>query len=744
MIRRDLVALLAVFCACESGPKPRPPAVEPTVAAPPAPTRAPLPPLPETPQHPTVDTFHGTAVADPYRWLEDGAAAPVRAWSAAQNARARAVLDALPGAAVLRARATGLISRMSPYFRSVTWAGNRFLALRVDPAHKQQPDLVVLPSLAPGTEPKVLLELMVIDPTGGTAIDWFVPSLDGSKVAVSLSRGGSESGTLHVYETATGRELGDVVPRVQAGTGGGGVAWTADGKGFWYNRYPRPGERPPEDLDFYQQVYFHVLGTPDGADTYALGKEFPRIAETTLASSDDGAHQLALVANGDGGDFSLWLRSAGRWTRVAKDEDGIIGAHFGRDGALWLLSKKGAPRRKVLRLSLATPQLARATVVVDGQPGIIEEVVPTATRLYTVEMWGGPTRVRQFDLAGHALREVPATPVSTNADLRRLPGDDVLFVSTSYTAPPAGLIYRGTPGTLEPTLVRFKAEVDFGDAEVVTEEAISKDGTKVPMYILQRRGMPRDGRQPTLVTGYGGYGISTQPHYGELRHVLLEQGVVYVETALRGGGEFGEAWHQAGALTHKQNVFDDFLACAERLIELGYTTPERMAIEGGSNGGLLMGAALTQRPELFRAVVSHVGIYDMLHVEDSPNGQFNITEFGTVKDPEHFKALLAYSPYHRVRDGVSYPAILFLTGANDPRVDPMQSRKMTARLQAANPRGRPVILRTSDDTGHGMGSPVKAQIDQLVDVYAFVLDQLGVVVTPVGPRPDQPHAGASP
>ena len=266
---------------------------------------------------------------------------------------------------------------------------------------------------------------------------------------------------------------------------------------------------------------------------------------------------------------------------------------------------------------------------------------------------------------------------------------------------------------------------------MIVEHATSKDGTKVPMFILQKKGTLRNGSNPTLLQGYGGYGINTQPRYSDLSHVPLEQGLVVVRTVLRGGGEFGETWHLDGNLTKKQHVFDDFIACAQRLIELGYTNPSRLAIEGGSNGGLLMGAAFTQRPDLFRTVVSHVGIYDMIHVEDSPNGQFNITEFGTVKNPDHFKALLAYSPYHHVVDGTNYPSILFLTGANDPRVDPMQSRKMTARLQAANPQGRPVFLRTSSNTGHGMGSPLSAQIEGLVDVEAFLMHELGVTVKAV-------------
>jgi prolyl oligopeptidase len=267
---------------------------------------------------------------------------------------------------------------------------------------------------------------------------------------------------------------------------------------------------------------------------------------------------------------------------------------------------------------------------------------------------------------------------------------------------------------------------DFSDAEVVEESAVSKDGTRVPMFILQPKRTKRDGKNPVVLTGYGGFGVSQTPFYSDLQHVFTERGVVIVSAVLRGGNEFGEEWHEAGRLTRKQNVFDDFLACARRLIELGYTNPGRLAIEGGSNGGLLMGAAFTQAPQLFRAVVSHVGIYDMLRVEASANGQFNIPELGSVKDAEQFKAMYAYSPYHHVRDGTRYPAILMPTGANDPRVDPMQSRKMVARLQAADPNAT-VLLRTSGNTGHGgIGAGVKDLVSLATDVDAFFLHELGV------------------
>jgi prolyl oligopeptidase len=268
--------------------------------------------------------------------------------------------------------------------------------------------------------------------------------------------------------------------------------------------------------------------------------------------------------------------------------------------------------------------------------------------------------------------------------------------------------------------------VDFSDIEVVREFAVSNDGTKVPMNILRRKGTKLDGNNPTLLNGYGGYGISLRPGFDFTNRVWFDRGGVFVQANLRGGGEYGEAWHFAGNLTKKQNVFDDFAACARYLVERGYTKPARLAVVGGSNGGLLMGAFLTQHPDEVRAVISHVGIYDMLRVELDPNGAFNVTEFGTVKDPAQFQALHAYSPYHHVIDGTKYPAVFFLAGENDGRVNPANSRKMTARLQAATISGRPILLRMSSDSGHGMGTALTERIAQDADVFAFLFDQLGM------------------
>lgn len=685
------------------------------------------PPVAE--KKPVVNEYHGVRVTDDYQWLEKGDDAEVKRWSQEQNAFTRKTLDALPERAPVKAKVTALLSSASPdRFGFVRRAGQLF-GLKDQPP-KQQAFLISMKSPEDTGSERVIVDPNQIDPSGKTAIDFFVPSLDGKLVAVSLSQGGTENGTVHVYDAVTGKERGDTIAHVNGGTAGGSLTWNKDGSGFYYTRYPRPGERPDPDIDFYQQVYFHKLGKPDKEDTYEIGKDFPRIAEVELQTSDDGKYVLASVENGDGGEFEHYLLvKPGKWEKLAAYADKVSHAEFGPDGSLFLLSLAGAPKGKILKLAPGATALAKATVIVPEGELVIEALEVTKSRLYVNVLAGGPSELRVYDTKGKALAPVPILPVSSVRELVALDGDDLFYRNTSFTEPPGWYVYGAKAATSRKTGLVQTSPADFSDAEVLRETCVSKDGTKVPVSILRKKGMSLDGTSPVLLSAYGGYGVNLKPGFNPIHRLWLDQGGVFARANLRGGGEFGEEWHRAGNLTKKQNVFDDFEACARRLIELKYTSPARLSIIGGSNGGLLMGAALTQHPELYRAVVSFVGIYDSLRVELTPNGAFNVTEFGTVKDPAHFKALLAYSPFHNVKDGTAYPSSLFLTGANDPRVDPYNSRKMVARLQAANGGKSPVLLRTSGDTGHGGGTPLSAEIEEQADVYAFLFHELGVTVS---------------
>ena len=699
--------------------------------------QTPMPP-PATPKRPMVDEYHGVKVTDDYRWLENWDDPAVRAWSDAQNQRTRAYLDGLAVRETIRKWLREVANATSVSYYAIRLPRDVFFAMKVQPP-KNQPFLITLKSLDdPGSE-RVILDPNQFN-SKHTAIDFYVPSFDGRYVAVSLSEGGSEEGTVHVYDVATGKETGDVIPRVNKGTGGGSVAWNSDGSGFFYTRYPAGTERPKEDLDFYQQIYFHKLGTPVGVDNYSIGKEFPRIAEISMHTSYDGRYVLAQVANGDGGEFAYYLMDlsggrAGEWTQLAQFSDKITQAVLGKDQALYLLSVNNAPRGKILRMPLEKPALANAETVVPESDAAIQAFVPSATLLYVIDSIGGPSRVRLIDHKGHDKGEVPTLPTSAVYGATSLRGDDLLYENESYLTPGAFYRYDASGGKTTRTALYQTSPVNFNDAEVVREWAVSKDGTKIPMSVIRKKGIKLDGSAPALLTGYGGFNVSLTPFFDPTVRLWLDRGGVSVVANLRGGGEYGEGWHHAGNLTKKQNVFDDFSACAQHLIDAGYTKRANLAIIGGSNGGLLMGAELVQHPEMYRAVVSFVGIYDMLRNEVvTANAIFNITEYGTVKDAEQFKALYAYSPYQGITDGVAYPAVLFLTGANDPRVSPANSRKFTARLQAASSSEAPVLLRTSSNTGHGIDSSLDEQIEEGADVWAFLFTQLGLRMNAPKPK----------
>jgi prolyl oligopeptidase len=687
---------------------------------------------PETRRERVTDTYNGVAVTEEYRWLENWEDPQVRAWSDAQNAYARAFLDALPHREELRERVSEIMAARSSSYRSLAWREGRLFALKYEPP-KQQSFLVVMPSPNEPEAARVLVDPNEMDAEGTTTIDWFVPSPNGDLVAVSLSKAGTESGDVSIFEVATGKRIHEIVPRVNGGTAGGDLAWSPNGKGFFYTRYPRAGERPPEDLSFYQQVYYHELGQPAEKDRYELGKDLPRIAEIQLKMDRESGRLLATVQKGDGGEFALFLRSRdGAWRQFSTFEDGIVQASFGPRDGLYLLSRRDAPHGKILRLPIAKLTSAEPRVIVsEGEDSIADSfmgsssILVTDSLLFVEYQLGGPSEIRTFNLAGDPRPAPEQLPVSSVGGLTRI-GADILFSNRSFIQPQAWYRYSPARATTEKTALVTESPVTFAGAEVVREFATSKDGTKVPVNIVMRKGLVRDGTHPCLVRGYGGYGISMEPRYRAVNQILLDHGVVYAIANLRGGGEYGEEWHDQGRLTKKQNVFDDFAAVLQHMIDRRYTNPEKLAIQGGSNGGLLMGATLVQHPELVKAVVSSVGIYDMLRVELSPNGAFNVPEFGTVQDPDQFAALYAYSPYHHVVDGTKYPAVLFLTGANDPRVEPMQSRKMTARLQVATGGDAPILLRTTADAGHGGGTALTERIEQQVDIFAFLFDEWGL------------------
>jgi prolyl oligopeptidase len=673
-----------------------------------------------SPKKPVTDVYHGVKVTDPYRWLDKADDPDVKKWVAAQNKHSRAALDRFGEMKALRKRVAELIADASPDHVDLQFRGGKLFALKSQPP-KNQPFLVVLNSPDDPKSAQVLVDPNGINPKGTTAIDFYVPSRDGKLVAVSMSEGGSEEGTGYVFDVATGKKLADAIPRLQV-QGGGSLAWNADRTGFYYTRNPRGNEKPKDEMNFNQQVYFHKLGTPTEQDTYCIGKDFPKIAEVMLEASPDGRYILASMQNGDGGEFAHFLLGpSGAWTQVTTYSDRISTACFGPGDVLYLHSSFNAPRGKILRVPLATPTLDKATTIVPESKAAIESLtwggggffpsfVATGRHLFVLDIVGGPSQIRVFERSGEELGKVPLKPFTAVSQLVPTGDGGILFRSDSFLDPPAWHRYDPETNKSTPTALFRKAPATFDDCVVEQKFATSKDGTKVPLHILRLKSSKLDGRNPTLLYGYGGYGISMKPHFQATHRIWLDQGGVYALGNIRGGSEYGEEWRTGAKLTKRQNAYDDFAACAQYLIDQKYTNPRKLAIEGGSNGGLLMGVQLTQHPELYRAVVSHVGIYDMLRSELHPNGAFNVTEFGTVKDPDQFKALLAYSPYHNVKDGTAYPAVFLLTGANDSRVDPANSLKMAARLQATGAK-LPIPLQgialedirlTAGDITHGL------------------------------------------
>ncbi len=687
---------------------------------------------PETKKVPVTDVYHGESIVDDYRWLEDQTQPEVRQWMKDQNLHTRQFLDALPRRKEIRQKLTELYSSSSVVFSSPVYRGGKYFALRYEPG-QQHESLVTMPELDAADSLKTIVDPNTLVKDGSISIDWFEPSPDGKLVAVSLSTDGSEAGDVHVYDLTQEMREVDIVTRVNAGTAGGDLAWSPDSSGFFYTRYPRPGERPDDEMGFFQQGWYHRIGTPPESDRFELGNDFPRIAEIEFEMHDATGQLLVTVQDGDSGRFAHYLRTDdGVYRQFSTFDDEIVQATFGSDDSLFVLTRRNAPRGSIIRMSTKTLEAAEAKVVVPHGPDTIvnsfyrspPSILATETRLFVLYQLGGPSEIRVFDHSGRLMKAPEQAAVSTVDGMSPLPDDRLLFTTVSYVTPETTMLFD----SLKETTTRVPAFSDstppLKNVTVKREFATSKDGTRIPVNILSPSTASADKPGPCIVYGYGGYAISVTPEFDPTLQVLLDAGCRYAVANLRGGSEFGEDWHQQGMLLKKQNVFDDFAAACQYMIAQGYTTSQQLAIMGRSNGGLLMGATVTQHPQLFKTSVAHVGIYDMLRNELSTNGSFNIPEFGSVKDPAQYRSLRAYSPYHNVKDGVEYPSMLFITAENDPRVDPMQSRKMTARLQATTKSENPILLRISATGGHGLSSSLNELIDEGVDVYSFLLNEL--------------------
>jgi len=676
-------------------------------------------------------SYHGIAVTEDYRWLEEATAERTPEWTAEQSRRARDFLDALPCRAAVHTRVRQLLETGSTSYHWLGRGGLVYFALKRQPP-RQQPFLVALSDLVDTATERVLVDPNAIDPSGETAIDFCVPSSDGARVALSLSEHGSEDGTIFVYDVASGEVVDTPIAHANPAAAVASLAWRHDGQAFWYSRSDPDG--------FYQQVWTHELGsTADRAELSGLFAD-PAIVENFLTASGDGGWVMDQAQKGDGGEWQIFVRrqvagddsravgGVAGWWQVAGIANKCIVAAFGA-GSLFLLSRAASPRGAVLRVPL-TPgaTVADAEEVVPPGSVTITGLAVTDDTLWVSDIDGGPCGIRRFGLDGTPLPAVEVPALSTVSNLAALAADEAVWAVESFTEPPGWWVGADGAPPRRTGLGTTRA-VDMSSYKVTREFVTSKDGTAVPLSVIAAPETPQDGSPPALLTGYGGYGISLSPHFDPQILVWLEQGGIYAVANIRGGGEYGEQWHHQGRLAAKQNCFDDFIACADHLVQHGTTRRDRLAIIGGSNGGLLMGAVVTQRPDIARAVVAAVPVLDMLRVETTPNGRYNVTEYGSVEDPDMFAALLAYSPYHNVSDGARYPAVLLTGGEFDPRVEAWHPKKMCARLQAATASDEPILLRM-ESGGHGLRQSLDREIDLVTDYYAFLFDRLGIAYHP--------------
>lgn len=677
----------------------------------------------------TISNFyHGVEVQDPYRWLEDWSSPQVKSWSAEQNATARSVLDDLPGRDAIAKRVETVISADTVSYSSGQRLGDKAWFMKYQPP-KQQRFLVEIDVSGNSMSERIVFDPEFADGSGSTSVEWYRVSPNGELLAIALTVAGAEVADLHIFDLASGEQIDEILPRVNGPTAGGDMSWDADSAGFYYTRYPRDGQRSAADQNFYQQLWHRELGTELSEDRYEIGEQFDRISEIKVTQDEGSGKVLLTMQYGDSGRFQLHLREAnGSWHQLSDYEEQLVQATFFDQNSLLILSRQSAPRGKFMRMDISElPSTELTLLIPEGDDSFASDFYGDPTfivhgdRIYAKALAGGPERLMKFDLKG----QPQPSPNRELAGVGQIIawGDGVLTQYSSYLSPYSWLLSDGAYTSRHP--LSSTSTVDFGDYKVVREFATSLDGTQVPINIILGNNARLDGSSPLLLTGYGGYSVSESPRFNPGLKVWLEQGGIFAEANLRGGGEYGEEWHRQGMLTKKQNVFDDFHAVMRHLVESKYTQVSKLAIEGGSNGGLLMGAMLAQHPQDFQAAISHVGIYDSLRYELSPNGAFNIPEYGSVQNLEQFEALYAYSPYHNLKQ-TAYPATLFMTGENDGRVDPMHSRKMTAALQFENTSDNPILLRTSGNTGHGSGTPLNESISQEVDRLLFLFDSLEI------------------
>jgi prolyl oligopeptidase len=681
---------------------------------------------PDAPRSDTSDVYHGQTIADPYRPLEDPDSAPTRAWVEAENAITNGFLQAIPQRDAIRARLTQLwdYEKYSPPRQD----GGRFF-FTYNTGLQNQGVLYTLDAL--DGEPRALLDPNTLSADGTVALAGTVPSDDGKLLAYGVAAAGSDWNEWKVRDVATGKDLDDRLQWIKFSS----ASWTPDGKGFFYGRFPSP--QPGQDLkaaNYYQKVYYHRIGTPQSDDVLTWEDPAHKEWEAAPKVTDDGAYLILSIAKGTDAKHRVLFRSLADAKAAPAHLVGDFDAEYeflDNDGPVfWFKTNKNAPRGRVVAIDVRAPKPERWVELVPEADETLDGVDVVGGKFLASYLKDAHTVVRVFDLTGKHLRDVDLPGLGTAVGFSGKRRDGQTFYAfASYSTPAA--VYRYDVETGRSTLWREpKLKFNPDDYETVQVFYPSKDGTKIPMFLTSKKGLTKNGANPTLLYGYGGFNIPLTPSFSPGPLAWMEMGGVFAVANLRGGGEYGEAWHQAGTKLKKQNVFDDFISAAEWLIAEKYTNSSKLAISGRSNGGLLVGACMTQRPDLYGACLPGVGVLDMLRFHKFTIGWAWVDDYGSSDDPEHFKALLAYSPLHNVKPGTCYPPTLITTADHDDRVVPAHSFKFAAALQAAQSCRNPVLIRIETKAGHGAGKPTAKIIEEAADQYAFLAKILGVETKP--------------
>ncbi len=656
-----------------------------------------------------VDVLHGIEVADPYRWLESGDAPDTRTWVAAQNQRSRQALDALPDRGAWHERLVALLA--APMSRSCRVEGPRVFSLeRAEGA--PQYSLVVRSATDPASPARTLVDPGGLAADATTAIDWYHPSADGALVAYGMSEGGDERSVLRVLDVETGRHLGDEIPETRAAT----VGWLPDASGFLYTRYP-------EGAEYGRMVYEHRLGTPWSEDRLVWGDLPTPEAWTDVSVSRDGRWVLVHASvSWSRTDVHLLDRETDQWTTVIEGIEATTALSVDGDRLLGV-TNLDAPRGRVVTAPLTQPD--HLDTLVPERQAVIDAVVPAGDVFYVLSTDRSIAVLEQHHRDGGQVGAVTLPDVGTFAGFDADPATGVAFLQLeSFTRPPALHRVTGRGGVEAWGEVGGAAATAFS---VTHQTYVSRDGTAIGLFLVHRSDVEPSPGTPAILTGYGGFAIASTPVWSPVAAAWCEQGGLYAVAGLRGGAEEGESWHEAGMREQKQNVFDDFASAADHLVASGWTSRSRLAITGRSNGGLLVAAALTQRPDLARAVHCGVPLTDMVRFPQFLIARLWVPEYGDPDVAEELAWLHAYSPYHRVVEGTCYPAVLFTTAEGDSRVDPLHARKMAAQLQWASTcqDDHPILFQEEGRAGHGVGKPLLKQADEGADVLAFLAWQLG-------------------